>query len=374
MTLPVSPNSISLSQVNSELGLTATASINMNNAAVRTLFGAGGSGTQIAMSQGRGKSNRTAVSYTFSADASNASLDVSTISGYVSGKSDITITVNAGVYLYATSTGNAGLTLTGGTTGDTVKLVNKGYIMGQGGNGGGLSLDTNSIVAATSGGPALTLGFNTTIDNTDSNGYIGGGGGGGGIPSSGIFLGTAGGGAGGGHGGNSGNGSGGWTYGGAGGSIGSSGGNGPSITYPSGSAEVACGGGGGRIFPGTGGAGGQTTNDSATSGLGGGAGGGGAGLTFKNSDASWTAKGGNGGSGNSAGGDGSLAAVGGAACSSASGGGGGWGRIGGTAIQYYDGAYKSVSAAGSGGKAVNLNGYTVTWTSGNTDRVYGAVA
>jgi hypothetical protein len=29
---------------------------------------------------------------------------------------------------------------------------------------------------------------------------------------------------------------------------------------------------------------------------------------------------------------------------------------------------------GSGGKAVNLNGKTVTWVSGNTTRVYGAVS
>jgi hypothetical protein len=39
MPLP-SSGSISLSQVNVELGLSATATITMNNAAVRTLFGA----------------------------------------------------------------------------------------------------------------------------------------------------------------------------------------------------------------------------------------------------------------------------------------------------------------------------------------------
>jgi hypothetical protein len=56
MTLPASGNSISLNQVNTELGRTATALIDMNDAAVRTLFGVGGSGTAISMSSGFGKS------------------------------------------------------------------------------------------------------------------------------------------------------------------------------------------------------------------------------------------------------------------------------------------------------------------------------
>ena len=59
MTLPASGNSISLNQVNTELGRTATANINMNDSAVRTLFGVGGSGTAISMSSGFGKSNIT---------------------------------------------------------------------------------------------------------------------------------------------------------------------------------------------------------------------------------------------------------------------------------------------------------------------------
>lgn len=58
MALPAS-GSISLSQVNTELGRGATASINMNDSAVRSLFGVGGSGTTISMSSGFGKSNVT---------------------------------------------------------------------------------------------------------------------------------------------------------------------------------------------------------------------------------------------------------------------------------------------------------------------------
>jgi hypothetical protein len=34
----------------------------------------------------------------------------------------------------------------------------------------------------------------------------------------------------------------------------------------------------------------------------------------------------------------------------------------------------NLSAYGAGGNAVTLNGKTVTWTSGDTTRVYGAVS
>lgn len=56
MTLPASPNSISLGQVNTELGRSATATIDMNDSAVRALFGKPGSGNTISMSDGWGKS------------------------------------------------------------------------------------------------------------------------------------------------------------------------------------------------------------------------------------------------------------------------------------------------------------------------------
>ena len=56
MTLPSSPNSIAMSQVNTELSRSATALINLNDSEVRTLAGVGGSGTTIAMQNLRGKS------------------------------------------------------------------------------------------------------------------------------------------------------------------------------------------------------------------------------------------------------------------------------------------------------------------------------
>lgn len=63
MPLPSSGNTISLSQVNTELGRTATATIDMNDSALRSMFGKTGSGTTISMSDGWGKSSFT-VAYT----------------------------------------------------------------------------------------------------------------------------------------------------------------------------------------------------------------------------------------------------------------------------------------------------------------------
>jgi hypothetical protein len=63
MPLPSSGNTITLGQVNTELGRSATANINMNDTAVRALFGKPGSGNTISMSDGWGKANFT-VAYT----------------------------------------------------------------------------------------------------------------------------------------------------------------------------------------------------------------------------------------------------------------------------------------------------------------------
>lgn len=337
MTLP-SSGAISLSQVNTELGYSSTATISLNDSAVRSLAGVS-SGT-ISMSNLYGKSSRVSISYTFTSSTADASLNVTSISGYVAGKSNITITVNGGVYLYATSTSNAGLTLSGGQSGDTITLVNYGYIMGKGG-------DSPSSAGhcvpnpGYPGGPALKIGYCVTVNNTYSNAYIGGGGGGGAsatttcFKGTQLYFGTGGGGAGGGNAGNCSAG----LSGGAGGGPGSSGANGaaPSCRNPAqgggaggGGGESSAGGGGGRIFPGSGGYGTH------------------AGCGY----------GGSGGCANNAGGNGNI-----------SGGGGGWGASGGAESN----SGFSV-AGGAGGKAIQLNGYSVSFVSGCTARVWGSVS
>ena len=248
------------------------------------------------------QAGRPAISYTYASNTANAALTMSSISGYVAGKSDITITINAGIYLYSTSTATPGFALTGGATGDTVKIVNNGYIMGQGGTGG------SNGVSGGAGGPALSLSFNTTVDNTNASAYIGGGGGGGASGTS-----AGGGGAGGGSPGST-------SYG---------------TTGTPGTPGVAgTGNAGGRIFPGatapqaggngTGAAGGTNNNVGGTT------------ITGRPYDVHYTGAGG-----------------------------GGWGASGGTAYFY---------APGAGGKAVALNSKTVTWVSGDTTRVWGAVS
>jgi hypothetical protein len=269
--------------------------------------------------------NRIVLNYIFSTNTADATVNINSLPGYVAGITDVIITVNSGVYVWAsfgvngddnTNTNNAvnitnpALTISGSTSGDTVHLINNGFIIGKGGDGfpfiAGPTLDN---VPAQYGGTALNVLTNMSITN---NSYIAGGGGAG--------AGIGGGGAGGGKGGQSplapsnraagglpGEvGANGFSPGvnGVGGGAGGSGGGGGD--YSNGSA-----GGGGRILPGVGGVGG----------------------------------GGAGGSGNNPGGPSSV--------SNSGAGGGGWGAAGGNSV------YGKVG--GAGGRSVALNGRTVTF-------------
>lgn len=308
-------------------------------------YGAVPSSGTISIQNFYGTTNRVALSVTYSSNTADASLNLSGIGGYIAGFSDITVTVNSGVYLYANSTGNAGLAISGGTTGDTLNIVNNGFIIGRGGNG-----YIFPSTAATSGGPALSLSINTTINNTNGSAYIAGGGGGGANQTS-SYEGGGGGGAGGGNGGAGKNGAGG-----AGGGLGGTGTNGTASTSVTGGAGGGSGGGGG----------GQSGNAKGTTVYGSGGGGGGrilpgtGGAGGVASAGPTRANGGAGGTANAVGGNGTSTGGGG-------GGGGGWGASGGLGSA-------SRGTPGSGGSAVQLNGKSVTWVSGDTTRVYGAVS
>lgn len=277
---------------------------------------------------GRGILSRNAQTVNINSNSLQRTVDTSTISSYIAGVTDVTINIAAGVYVYSDNTAVPGLTIGAFSAGDTVKLINNGYILGK----GGIGATGNSTGGV--GGPALNIAYNITLTN---NGYIAGGGGGGGGMNDNI-NGAAAGGGGGAGGGNGGNGF--SVTGGAGGGLGATGGNGTTVALTYGVGYG--GGGGGRILPGTGG---------GTNGQGGGAGGGGG---------SYLSGGGNGGSANAVGSNGG---------GEGGGGGGGWGAAGGNGAQ---GGRANGGPGGAGGKAIALNGNTVTYVT--TGIIYGTVA
>jgi hypothetical protein len=265
------------------------------------------------------------------------------------GSGQATITVAPGVYVYSTSTSNAGLTIPSSFGAGNLTFVNNGYIVGQGGAGGG-----GDSGPGQNGGAAISILTPVTLTN---NSYVAGGGGGGaGAPS--PFIAYGGGGAGGGSGALVG------INGGAGGYLGSAGSNG------SGPAVVGGGGGGGTQFPGTGGAGKSTAADVAQ---GGGAGGGG-GFSILNRPAPL---GGNlrygGGGGGGYGAPGGYALGGLVQTNGASFGGGTGGTdnaAGGNSPADYTAAV--FTTVGAGGNSIILNGNTVTYITMGT--LWGSVS
>lgn len=171
MTLPASPNPISLSQVNTELTRSATATISMNEAAVRELFGVA-SGA-IAMSNGHGKSSQFVFSF---GGGTNVDLRTAAINAGWNQLGKL-IATNTG-YISSASTGAYALTISGSFP-NGVEFINNGVILGRGGDGGaGGSIYTGVVQGVgASGGPALLVATAVTVSN---NGTISGGGGGGG--------------------------------------------------------------------------------------------------------------------------------------------------------------------------------------------------
>lgn len=131
--------------------------------------------------------NRITISVTISSDTTNYTISPATLAsyGYVSGITDVTLTINSNVFVYSTSTSNAGLTVGSFASGDTVTINNYGYIMGMGGAGG----STTAVVGdpaywgavGNAGGNALELNYSVTVWTYQGNycGLFGGGGGGG---------------------------------------------------------------------------------------------------------------------------------------------------------------------------------------------------
>lgn len=173
MALPV--GQISFSEVNVELTRPATQLLNIDDVDVRFVAAVGGAGTVISMNDLRGKSFNTRIPISLVISANTTNYDVFTSRGptYVAGTSDITVTINPNVYVGATLPTTAAITVPSAfNANDTITIINQGFILGKGGNGGNAPIGTGAA-----GGTAVSIQRSTTIDNQN---LIGGGGGGGG--------------------------------------------------------------------------------------------------------------------------------------------------------------------------------------------------
>jgi len=171
MTLPAS-GPISLADVNTELQLSSTAMISLNDTNVRTLFGA--SSGVISMSDGYGKEYMK--SLTISSNQTDLNLRTYALANGWSTSQLLQVTINGGVYLLASSTSASALTVSGSFP-SGVKLVNNGIIVGYGGAGGAGSINSNGAAGA-AGGTGITV--STALSITNNSTVAGGGGGGGG--------------------------------------------------------------------------------------------------------------------------------------------------------------------------------------------------
>ena len=128
------------------------------------------------------KVTRATINLTISSTTQNYNIYANRGGTYSAGQSDVTLTVQAIVgsassSQYAIDTGNQW------TSGDTLKIINNSQIVAAGGTGGtgGAGGDGSQFIAGQTGGAggsAVNLGFATTIQN--NGGFIRGGGGGGG--------------------------------------------------------------------------------------------------------------------------------------------------------------------------------------------------
>lgn len=136
-----------------------------NGTAWTAFGGSGGGGTNLIISS----------------DAQNVNLYV--LAGSPSTADTYTITINAGVTVGSANSATPALSTGVWPAGSTVTLINNGNIYGKGGDAGAGGNGTSASIlggSGAAGSPALSLGYNITLDNTNGKIFGGGGGGGGG--------------------------------------------------------------------------------------------------------------------------------------------------------------------------------------------------
>lgn len=211
MTLRAFPGSMSIGgstageSIALELDKLVTGELSLDNAEVRALLERPIPQSEISMIAAFGKSSKTKVVIDANSPSSSGTvIDPTVVTGYTSGKTDVTLNVKDGVVLSSTNTGTPALTIRGFVEGDTVTVNVAGAIIGMGGAGG----DANGSVTGQPGGSAVFVDSAGVILNILPNGAIAAGGGGGGAGANNTtgsgFIARAGGGggAGGGRGGN----------------------------------------------------------------------------------------------------------------------------------------------------------------------------
>jgi len=171
MPLPLT-GPISLAAVNLELGRTSDATISLGEPAVRDL--AGVPTGPIGKADLRGKS--ASFAHTITTHQLQLNLRSYLLEQGWDGASSVELTVAAGIYIWSDDTALPALDMGGAFPGG-LTLINRGFIMGKGGDGGYLQSNRTTYVTPTPGGPAISLTGPISIDN--AAGYIGGGGGGG---------------------------------------------------------------------------------------------------------------------------------------------------------------------------------------------------
>jgi hypothetical protein len=209
-------------------------------------------------------------------------IDIYRRAGAPAGAVTVSVTVNAGVVVGASSTATPAMRFVGFAAGSIISVVNNGYIIGRGGDGGNgatsicFSADDDCLTSGTpgrNGGNAVELptsGGTCIVTFNNASGHIwGGGGGGGGGGANSAYpsvSGSAGGGGGGGAGGGRGGHPGGASINGSAaiGGIGTEGGSGPAGTNGTGGAGAQRGGASSTGAGGAGGAYGANGVDGTT--------------------------------------------------------------------------------------------------------------
>ena len=188
MTTPT--GTISLSDVNVELGRSSTASINMNESAVRTLAGVGGSGTIISMNDLRGKSNLAATLNQYSAMGSYDIVMERTIvqlyASYVEAYVKLVLNSNGTAYYQYGDSNTATTNYTsftwktgGGVVGDYYAYMTTpsgdSFAGGSSATNSALALSSTRewvLLASAGNGSEMTVANNSTIQIRNSSGTV----------------------------------------------------------------------------------------------------------------------------------------------------------------------------------------------------------